>query len=110
MNRTVFSADEIRTLMFHVSDVRLPAWLLEGTDFIPANRPITAVGSDPAEDSLRHTSIMMLVGASEVAHQIEKAIADQWIDHREAVLIQKEIEAAERAIASVREHVKKLTG
>lgn len=108
-NRVPFSAEEIRTLMVHVPDNRLPAWLLEGTAFIPASRTSTTAGADTPEESLRHTSIMMLVEASEVAHQIEKAIADKRIDHREALLIKQDIEAAERAIATVREHVRQLT-
>lgn len=110
VDSAVFSADAICRRMFHVSDVRLPAWLPTGADFIPAKKPITtAVESDPIEDFLRHISIMMLMGASDVAHLKEKTIADQQIDHHEAVLIQKETEAAVRTFALVGEHIKKHT-
>ncbi len=109
-NRTSFSAEEIRLLLRLVPDVRLAAWLLEGTPFLPAARPSKPEAGENFAESIRRSSIMMLVEAGEVAHQIETAIADGMIDHAEARLIQEDIETAERALLTLREHVRRATG
>ena len=108
-NRVMFSPEEIKSLIAAVPDIRIPAWLLEGSDFVVGRRIGPSTSRELAEESLRHSSIMMMVEAGEAAHEIEKAISDHRIDHREALQIQKDIEAAEQAIATVREHVKRLT-
>ena len=104
-NRIVFSIEEIRRLIRAAPDPRFAGYLLANTPFIAADRVNPADMLDEPLESIRRTALLMLVEASEVAEAIENAIADKRIDHREALIINTEIDSAERAVATVREHV-----
>ncbi|WP_428481353.1 hypothetical protein [Pyruvatibacter mobilis] len=51
----------------------------------------------------------MLIEASEVAAAIEKSLHNSCTDHCEALVIYAEIDAAECAVAMVREHVRQFS-
>lgn len=101
-----FSPLEIRSILHEIPDMRLISWLLSRTRYIPVDRFEEISVSSYTNESLRKTALLMLIEASEAANQIELALADDRIDDREAELIRTDIEAAERAIARLREHVK----
>ncbi|WP_037309701.1 phage regulatory CII family protein [Ruegeria halocynthiae] len=105
-NRVVFSPEEIRSLIAVLPDARIASWLLLGTGFFAAERGALDQPDLDARESLRHSVIRMIVDASEAAAQVEIALSDGRIDHREAAQIQKDILAAERAIATLKAHVK----
>ena len=104
--RVVFSAEEIRNIIRAAPDPRFAAYILSGTRFVPAERTCPPGDTGEPFESIRRTAILMLIEASEVADAIEEALCDSRIDHREAQVIQNEIDAAERAVATVREHVR----
>lgn len=109
LNRVPFVAEEIRALLAAAPDPRFAAFLLSGTPFIPADRmadhPLVSVA-----ETLRSSVIRMLLEAGDAASAIESAIEDGGIDHREAIGIMDEIGNAERAIATLREQVRVVTG
>ena len=108
-NRTMFSAEEINRLLKVVPDPRFVSHLLRDTPFVAADR--TAIGEgDEVFDSMLRMAIRMIGEASDVAESIECALRDGRVDHREAPLILAEIEEAERALASLQRHVRKLAG
>ena len=108
-NRVPFTAEEIRALLAAAPDPRFATFLLLGTPFVPADRMPDATGPS-GQDSLRASVIRMLLEAGDAADAIERAIADGRIDHREAITIMDEISTAERAIATLREHVRQTAG
>ena len=104
-NRVLFSIEEIRLLIRAAPDARFVGYLLANTPFVAAERADLDGLIDEPLESIRRTSVHMVIDASAVAHAIELAIADKRIDHREAQVINNEIDEAERALATVREHV-----
>ncbi len=104
--RNEFRPDEMQQLVRTVPDVRFASWFLSGTKFIPVDRVGTESETIEPGESLRRTALMMLVEASDAADQIEQALADNRIDVNEAAIIKADIETAERAIATLREHVR----
>ena len=109
-NRVKFSADEIQRLIATVPDFRIAAWILRDTRFIAADRGGLDDPELPVTESLRHSVLHMLIEASEAASQVERALDDGRVDHREAAQIAADIEAAERAIATLRAHVEQFSG
>lgn len=105
-NRVAFSAEEVRNLICAAPDPRFAGYLLSGSPFIAAERFDEDDLSDDPLESIRRTAMLMMIEAGEVLDAIETAIGDDRIDHREAVVIHEEIDAAERAVATVREHVR----
>ena len=106
-NRTVFSADEIKSLIRAMPDARLVAYLLEKTPFVAADRIEASVGSE--EEHLYRATNRIVLEATEVMRAMHQALTDQRVDHQEAILIRKEIEQAERALASLRVHIGNVT-
>ncbi|WP_371810781.1 phage regulatory CII family protein [Ruegeria sp. HKCCD7318] len=104
-NRVVFSPEEVRALITAVPDARIASWVLLNTGYIAAERGALDQPDLNEQESLRHSVIRMLIEASEAAAQVESALRDGYVDHREAIQIQQDIETAERAIATLRTHV-----
>jgi hypothetical protein len=104
-NRVVFSPEEVRALIAAVPDARIVSWVLLNTGYIAAERGALDEPNLTEQESLRHSVIRMLIEASEAASQVESALRDGHVDHREAIQIQRDIETAERAIATLRAHV-----
>lgn len=105
-NRVTFSAEEVRLLICAAPDPRFAGYLLSGSQFIPAERVDEEEMEDDPLESIRRTAMKMMTEAADVANAIEDAIGDNRIDHREAAVIHEEIDTAERAVATVREHVR----
>ena len=110
--RVTFTADEVRALIAHVRDTRIVAWVLSGTPYLPAERAkiIPDVDEDiTLAESLRRTAMVMMFEATDAAEQVELALIDNRIDLHEAARIREDIDAAERAMATLREHVRRAT-
>lgn len=105
--RTLFSADEVAKLIAVLPDPRLVSYLLNQSRFIAIER-VEQPLSDPEDEIFRATH-RILIEAADVLEAVDDALKDRRIDHREALSIQKEIEIAERALVSLREHVRSLT-
>lgn len=108
INRTCFSADEIRSLITEVPDARLVNYFLEESSFIPAVR----LGHSEAHDMLssitnkleatQRGANRVIIDATDVLEIIDAGIASGKIDHRIARLALTAIDATERALASLR--------
>lgn len=107
VNRTPFSAEEIRRLIRAAPDARFVAWLLRGTPFIGAERGTALTTTEDLDVEAIHMSATRIVlEAADVLESVEKALADRRIDHRDALEIRNEIEVAERALASLGQHLR----
>ncbi len=99
INRTCFSADEIRALVAAVPDPRLVGYLLEGSAFVAADRIAHASGLTV---EIHRGAARVVIGAADVLKSVDEALDDWTIDHQEGRLILDEIMKAERALASLR--------
>ena len=104
-----FSAAELRQIIQKLPDVRLVNWLFANTKYIPVDRTDAEPSAINPFESLRRTALIMLIEASEAADQIETALLDNGIDRQEIEAIKFDIENAERAIATLREHVRQVS-
>ena len=103
-NRVTFSADEICKLICVAPDPRFVAYLLRGSPFVAADR---VEGPDHSDDEAIHRgATRIVIEATDVLVAIEEALRDQQINHREKTVIHREIEIAERALASLREKIR----
>lgn len=109
INRTCFSADEIRALIRTVPDPRLVSYLLEGTKFVAADRAVAdldAMGQQSERSALRdaiqRAATRVVVEAADVLEIVDTALAGGGMDHREERLVLKEINETEQALASLR--------
>lgn len=110
VNRTPFSAEEIRRLIRAAPDSRLVGWLLRGTSFVGADRCSAPAATDAADSSdaeaIHRSATRIVLEAADVLESVERALADSRIDHRDALEIRQEIEIAERALASLGQHLR----
>ncbi|MGR9400212.1 phage regulatory CII family protein [Rhizobium leguminosarum] len=102
--RTVFSADEIAKLIGIVQDPRLVAYILRHSKFVGVVR-VDGPLDDPEQEIMRATH-RILLEAADVLEAVDDAFKDKRLNHREARIIQKEIETTERALITLREHVR----
>lgn len=105
--RTVLSADEVAGLIAAIPDPRPITYLLRNSRYLAVER-IEGALDNPEPEIIRATHRIILE-AADVLEAVDSAFKDGRIDHREALLIQREIESAERALVSLREHVRALT-
>lgn len=103
-NRVSFSADEIRSLISVMPDPRLASYLLRGTRFVPADRVEGILADDVRE--IHRAATRIVIEATDVLETVEVALTDGRLDHRDAMLVRRDIEIAERALATLREHVR----
>ncbi|GJE25732.1 phage regulatory CII family protein [Methylobacterium organophilum] len=108
-NRVVFSADEICRLISVVPDPRLVSCLLRGTRFVAAERVEPDPVTQASREAIYRASHRMIIEAADVIEAIDDALQDGHIDHREAITVRREIESAERALASLGEHIRQIT-
>ncbi|WP_114009815.1 phage regulatory CII family protein [Cohaesibacter intestini] len=97
---TPFAADEIRRLIAVFPDPSIVSYLLRGTAYVAAER-IGETEGDP-EDTLYQAAHRVVLEASDVLREIDVALRDHRIDHRDTASIVKEIEDAERSLISLR--------
>ncbi|MDM9624033.1 phage regulatory CII family protein [Rhizobium sp. S96] len=104
INRTCFSADEIRALLQVVPDARLVAYLLQDSAFVAADRPQLYEDSSPEAyaDSIQRRATRAVVEVTDVLEVVDAALAGGRMDHRYETLLLDEIDEAERALASLR--------
>lgn len=109
-NATCFSADEIRRLLAclpggSAADA-LVDYLLDGTRWVAAHR-LPADATLETSDLWRATT-RVVYEATDVQREIEAALLDGRIDHREAPTIRRQIADAERALITLREHLNRI--
>ncbi|MBE1509691.1 phage regulatory CII family protein [Rhizobium viscosum] len=101
ISRTCFSADEIQNLLEVVPDPRLASYLLERSIFVAAERSSGVEQAEPVA-SLQRGATRVVVEATDVLELVDAALAGGGMDHRKQRLVLKEIDEAERALASLR--------
>lgn len=101
ISRTCFSADEIQSLLEVMPDPRLASYLLEKSIFIAAERSSCTEQAQHA-GSLQRGATRVVIEATDVLELVDAALAGGGMDHRKQRLVLKEIEDAERALASLR--------
>lgn len=107
--RTTFTADEIAALIALVPDARMVSYLLRHSNLVAVERVDEAL--EDAESEIIRATHRILLEAADVLEAVDHAVQDKRIDHREALTIQAEIEVAERALLTLRQHVRAvLTG
>lgn len=104
-NRVIFSADELRALVAVAPDPRFVAYLLRGTAFVAAER--AAPEADAEGEAIHRGATRIILEAADVLEAVEIALRDGRIDHKDALDIRREIEIAERALASLRVRIGK---
>ena len=104
IGRTVFSADEVAKIIAQVRDPRLVSYLLRESNFLAVER-VDGPLDDPEQEIVRATH-RILLEAADVLEAVDGAFQDKRLDHREARVIQREIEVAERALVTLREHIR----
>ena len=108
INRTAFSADEIRAIILLLQDVRLVEYFLEDTNYIPVLREVERGEGNGSSASAVNLSIVqreasrVVIDASDVLEFVDAGVAGGRIDHRIARLALGAIKATERALASLR--------
>ena len=102
-NRIRFTADEIRLLLAAAPDGRLVSYLLRDSPFVAAER--IDPGLDDEEEQVLRATHRIVVEATDVLEAVDTALRDHKIDHRDARLINDEIEVAERALVSLRKRI-----
>ncbi len=103
-NRVAFSAEEIRALVTAAPDPRFVAYLLRGTPFVAADR--LPPEAETAE-TIHRGATRLVIEATDVLEAVETALRDGRLDHREARHIRNEVEVAERALATLRERLRR---
>ncbi|MBB3440509.1 hypothetical protein LVY75_18945 [Sinorhizobium sp. B11] len=101
ISRTCFSAEEIQNLLEVVPDPRLASYLFEKSIFVAAERSSDWQQQQPA-GSLQRGATRVVIEATDVLEIVDAALAGGGMDHRKQRLVLKEIEDAERALASLR--------
>lgn len=102
--RTHFTADEIAALIACVPDPRLVGYLLRHSNLVAVERVEGEM--EDAEQEIMRATHRILIEAADVLEAVDHAFKDKRIDHRDAMIIQKEIEVAERALLTLREHIR----
>jgi hypothetical protein len=97
--RTPFQVEEVRRLLAAAPSPDLATCLLEFSPFFPAER-----ANSPAADgeAIHQGATRTVLEAADVLRAVQDALIDGRIDHRERPIILKQIEEAERAIASLK--------
>ncbi len=114
--RVVFSADEIGRLIKITQRRELVDYLLADTGFLAVKR-FSSNGTDnqgssqsyTTHDQIQQGAKSNIYVATEILQEVDKALADQKIDHRDKARILEDVHKAEVALASLREHLGKPT-
>jgi hypothetical protein len=107
-NGSPFSPDEVRNIIRALPDVRLVNYILSGTDYIGAERADDDEDPVHALRDLRETAIRMSIEAADANHAILRALEDGKICHNDFFLLEQELETAEGAVVTVKQHVRML--
>ena len=102
---TPFTADEIRRLIAVFPDPSIVSYLLRGTTYVAAERLDEDEGVSDPEETLYQAAHRVVLEASDVLREIDLALRDHRIDHRDTASIVKEIEDAERSLISLRTYI-----
>lgn len=97
--RVSFRPTEVRALISALKDIRLASTLLDGTPFIPADRPQE---SDAGGNDVSHLTQSLVLQISDVLRAVMKGLEDKRLDHRDRAKILEETIEAEAMLASLR--------
>jgi hypothetical protein len=107
-NGSPFSPDEVRNIIRALPDARLVNFILSGTHYIGAERADEDDDPVHAMRDLRETAIRMSIEAADANHAILRALEDEKICHNDFALLEQELETAEAAVVTVKQHVRML--
>ena len=99
INRTCFSADEIRGFIAVAPNTKLVAYLLAGTPYVAADRVSVQAN---IHATIQKSATHVVVNAAHILDAIDRALEDQRIDHREGAEILSEIDRALRTLTSLK--------
>jgi hypothetical protein len=100
--RRPFSADEIRGLIKFLPDARLVSSLLDGSDFVVAERVVPAGEQAQASTTVQRGATKVVVEAANILELVDALLAGGGLDHRHKRLLLGDIVDAERALATLR--------
>ncbi len=100
---------EARAMIAHTGDVRLAHWLLEGTDFTPALRPVVIAPARGVRTGLTlQDDARVFTSAVELAHQAHDllaaaigAAADLALDAADRAKLKEELKGVETALVTL---------
>lgn len=96
--RVAFRPTEVRALISALQDIRLASTLLDGTPFMPADRPQESE-QDGGVVGLTH---QVVIQVSDILRAVAIGLKDHRIDHRDRAKILEETIEAEAMLASLR--------
>jgi len=106
-NRVPFRPEEVRDLLRVCGDVRVAAWLLEGSRFMAVERPDEDIVSGRSEGvrRLHKSATRTVIEAVDLLREVERAISDDKIDHNDLREISEALADAEQALGALRAHI-----
>ncbi len=102
IGRVPFSADEIRALIRMLPDARLVSYLLDGSDFVPAERLKPSANRNHINEAVQRGATRVVVEAADILELVDAVLAGGGLDHRHKKLLMQDIVEAERALATLR--------
>lgn len=96
--RVSFRPTEVRALISALEDIRLVSTLLDGTPFMPADRPQESEGEGGVVELTHHVVIQV----SDILRAVSQGLRDKRLDHRDRAKILEETIEAEAMLASLR--------
>lgn len=96
--RVAFRPTECRALIASLEDIRLASTLLDGTPFMPADRPTETEGEGGVVE-LTHQVVIQVSG---ILRAVSQGLKDKRLDHRDRAKVLEETIEAESMLASLR--------
>ncbi|RCK26061.1 hypothetical protein TH8_10115 [Thalassospira profundimaris] len=107
--RVVLSADEIAALIKLTGRREIVDYLLDGSRFIAIERfddaPSRHAGAYATHGQIQHGANTNVYVAAEILREVDQALLDNKIDHRDRARILEDVHNAEVALASLRAHL-----
>ena len=103
--RAAFTPEDVQTLIRVIGDPRVPNFLLTDTGFIAVEQ---AEAEGEHVYDLHRGATRSVIEVTDVLRTVERALANNRIDHIDRVNIRKEIDEAERALAALRNRLETL--
>ena len=103
--RAAFTPEDVQTLIRVIGDPRVPNHLLTDTSFIAVEQ--AQAGGEHVYD-LHRGATRSVIEVTDVLRTVERALANNRIDHIDRINIRKEIDEAERALAALRHRLETL--
>lgn len=96
--RVPFRPLEVRALIAALEDIRLAMAMLDGTPFMPADRPVESEEKGGVLDLTHHVVLQV----ADILRAVRQGLIDRRLDHRDRAKILEETTEAEGMLASLR--------